>query len=123
MNRSQLENLYQVNGLKDFKLKSTKDLLKVHGIDFRAVEGYSRLDDLNRTIYEKFIINIFNAMGLDSRASLVPKGIYWVEDSDYLVKEKPEQDYYTVSYVLNMSMKDVMSGYMLSKKERSGIKG
>lgn len=97
MNRSQLENLYQVNGLKDFKIKSTEDLLKVHGIDFRAVEGYSRLDDLNRAIYEKFIINIFNAWGLDSRASLVPKGIYWVEDSDYLVKEKPEQDYYTVS--------------------------
>lgn len=94
---NKLENLYQVNGLKDFRLRNTEDLLRVHGIDYKAVGGYNRLDDLNRAIYEKFIINIFNAWGLDSRATLVPKGIYWVEDSDYLVKEKPEQDYYTVS--------------------------
>lgn len=97
MNRSQLENLYRVNGLTDFKLRNTDDLLRVHGIDFKAVDGYDRLDDLNRAIYEKFILNIFNAWGLDSRASLIPKGIYWVEDSDYLVKENPENDYYNVA--------------------------
>ena len=97
MNRSQLENLYRVNGLTDYKLRNTEDLLRVHGIDYKAVDGYNRLDDLNRTIYEKFIINIFNAWGLDSRATLIPKGIYWVQDSDYLVKETPTQDYYSVA--------------------------
>lgn len=33
MNRSQLEKLYEVNGLRDYKLKTTDDLLKTHGID------------------------------------------------------------------------------------------
>lgn len=97
MNRKQIENLYIVNGLQDFKLRNTKDLLQIHGINYKEVSGYNRLDDLNRAIYKKFIINFFNAWGLESRATLVPKGIYWVEESDYLVKENPDQDYYTVA--------------------------
>ena len=97
MTRSQLENLYKVNGLTDYRLETTEDLLRVHGIDYKAVKGYAGLDDLNRAIYEKFIVNIFNGFGLDSRAELMPKGIYWVEDSDYLAKESPEQDYYNVA--------------------------
>jgi hypothetical protein len=68
----------------------------VHGIDFKDVDGYSQLDDLNRAIYAKFIINIFNGWGLESRATLIPKGIYWVEDSNYLIKENPENDYFNV---------------------------
>lgn len=97
MTRTQLENLYKVNGLTDYKLKTTEDLLKVHGIDYKAVKGYAGLDDLNRAIYEKFIINIFNAWGLDSRLNLLPNGIFWVEDIEYFVKEKPEDDYYTLA--------------------------
>lgn len=97
MNVFQIENLYKVNGITDFKLTNTEELMKVHGIDFKHVEGYNRLDDLNRQIYENFIINIFNAFGLESRATLVPKAIYYVEDIQYLVKENPEDDYFTVA--------------------------
>jgi len=82
MKRFQLEKLYEVNGLKDYKLKTTDDLLKTHGIDFKAVEGYSRLDDVNKLLYEKFIVNLFNGLGLDSRMTMIPKGIYFVEDFD-----------------------------------------
>lgn len=38
MNRFQLENLYQANGLTDYKLRNTKDLLKVHGINYKSIE-------------------------------------------------------------------------------------
>ncbi len=96
MERHQLENIYQANGLKDFKLRTTEDLLKVHGIDFRAVDGYSRLDDLNRAVYEKFIINFFNGQGLDHR-DIEPTGIYFVEQVEYLVKENPTDEYWTVA--------------------------
>ena len=97
MTRKQLEKLYEVNGLTDYRLHSTEDLLRVHGIDYKEVAGYENLDDLNRAIYEKFIVNIFNAWGLDSRLNLIPKGIYWVEDTEYLVKENPENDFFDVS--------------------------
>lgn len=46
---------------------------------------------------EKFIVNFFNALGLESRDTLIPKGIYYVEDVEYLVKEDPNDDYYMAS--------------------------
>ncbi|MCO5384626.1 MAG: hypothetical protein NHB14_01490 [Desulfosporosinus sp.] len=104
MNRFQLEKIYESNGLKDYKLKTTDDLLRVHGIDFKAVDGYSRLDDVNKLLYEKFIVNYFNGYGLDTRLTMIPKGIYFVEDFDYLVKEKPEDDYWNVSGGLVMAI-------------------
>lgn len=96
MNRHQIENLYKANGLTDYQLKSTEDLLKTHGIDYKAVDGYSRLDELNQTLYKKFIVNKFNACGLEYRATIIPKGIYFVEDTEYIAKERPEDDYYVV---------------------------
>ena len=104
MNRSQLEKLYEVNGLKDYRLKTADDLLRTHGINFKAVEGYTRLDDVNKLLYEKFIINLFNGLGLDSRMTMIPKGIYYVEDFDYLVKENPEDDYFNVAGGLVMDI-------------------
>lgn len=97
MNRSQLERLYEINGLKDYKLKDGVDLLKTHGIDYTEVEGYSRLDDVNKLLYSKFIINLFNGLGLDSRMTMIPKGIYFVEDFDYIVKENPNDEYWQVA--------------------------
>ncbi len=95
MNRFQLEKLYEVNGLTNYKLKTTDDLLKTHGVDFKKVAGYTRLDDLNKLLYEKFIVNLFNGLGLDSRMTMNPKGIFFVEDFDYAVKN-PGDDYLTV---------------------------
>lgn len=97
MEINQIENLYKINGIKDYQLRDTFDLLKIHGIDFKAIEGYKRLDDLNNVHYEKFIINFLNGLGLESRAALIPKGIYWVEDIQYLVKENIEDDYFVVA--------------------------
>lgn len=110
MTRKQLEKLYEVNGLTDYKLRSTEDLLRVHGIDYTEVAGYENLDDLNRAIYEKFIVNIFNAWGLDSRLNLIPKGIYFVEDTEYLVKENPDDDYF------------ILAGHTIYAIDRSGNK-
>lgn len=95
MNTNQIENIYKANGLKDYILLSTEDILRVHGIDFRVVDGYNRLDDINKKIYSKFIINIFNAFNIESRTSLIPRGIYYVEDIEYLVKENTD-DYFTI---------------------------
>lgn len=97
MNRYQLEKHYEVNGLKDYKLRTTDDLLRTHGINFKAVDGYTKLDDMNKLLYERFLVNFFNGLGLNSRATMVPKAIYYVEDVFYLVKENSEDDYPTVA--------------------------
>lgn len=94
MEMNQIKNIYKLNGLTDYKLKTPEDLLKVHGIDLKKVDGYNKLDDLTRTIYEKFIVKFFNGHGLESRVDLVPTGIYHVEEINYLVKVEPEEDYF-----------------------------
>lgn len=117
MNRNQIENLYKINGINDYKLKNTEDLLKCHGVNFKQVDGYNRIDDINRAIYEIFIVNIFNAWGLEVRATLVPKGIYYVEHIEHLSKENPEDDYYivvgaTINAIDKNGIKSVLHHYI-----------
>jgi len=88
MNRSQLEKLYEVNGLKDYRLKNPVDLIKTHGIDYITVDGFNQLSDVNKLLFGKFIVNIFNGLGLDSRMDMIPKGIYFVEDFEYAVENR-----------------------------------
>lgn len=97
METFQLENLYKVNGIPDYRLRSLDNLLRTHGIDYKGVNGYANLDDVNKLLYEKFIINIFNAYGLKERATLIPTGIYFVEDIKYLVKEENDEGGYYVA--------------------------
>lgn len=92
MDITQIENLYKLNGLNDFELKNTDDLLRVHGFDYEKIDGYNRLDDLNRTFYKKFIVKFFNAQFLEVRSQIVPGSINFVEDILYLGKENIEDD-------------------------------
>lgn len=93
MERYEVENLYKANGLNDFRLLNADDILKCHGIDVRAINGYSGLDDLNKRIYEKFIVKFLNCQGMDSRMELVPTGIYYVEDVECFAKDPETQEY------------------------------
>jgi hypothetical protein len=104
MKRYQIEKLYEENRLTDYKLRTTDDLMQIHSINFKEVEGYIGLDDINKVLYEKAIVNIYNGLGLSSRATMIPKGIYYVEDVDYLVKVNPDDVYYTVAGRLVMSI-------------------
>lgn len=79
---NQLEKRYLDFGIDNFELKTVNDLRNVHGIDCRSVQGYSGLVHLHRVIYKKFIVNFFNAFGLDNRAMLKPLGVYWAESQD-----------------------------------------
>jgi hypothetical protein len=96
MNRFQIENIYRANGLDhNYKLRNTEDLLKCHGVNFK-VEGYDQLNEEHKELYKKFIVNIFNAWGLEHRAQLIPLGIYWVRDIEFLTKTDPDDDVYTI---------------------------
>jgi hypothetical protein len=93
MIRYEVENIYKANGLKDFRLQNTTDILKCHDIDVQAIKGYSELDELNRRAYKKFIVKFLNSQGLDSRIELVPMGIYYVEDVECFAKDPADPQY------------------------------
>lgn len=90
-----IERAYMDNGLNDYRLKNIEDISNVHGVNVRDIKGYDALDDLNKALYEKFIVNFYNAFGLDSRATIIPKGIYFVEDTRLVVKESPNDEFFT----------------------------
>lgn len=96
MDRGQIENIYLVNGLGDFRLRNLGDLVKCHGINARTVDGYSELSDEDKESYEKFIVNVMNGMGMMSRVSFVPKRVYRAYDVDFLVKSEDYEDSYSV---------------------------
>jgi len=68
----------------------------LYGVDIWKVKGYEELSDANKEIFEVFIENFFISLGLESRASLVLLGIYWVDHNEYLIKEDPQDDFYIV---------------------------
>lgn len=84
MKRSEVEKIYQDNGLNDYKLTCLEDLKNCHGIDAEKVNGYEDLTEQNKVIFRNFIINFFNARGLDARIITVPKAINYVEEIDYV---------------------------------------
>lgn len=97
MKRFQMEKLYEVNGLTDYRLKRPTDLIVTHGIDYIKVDGFNQLSNDNKALFGSFIVNFFNGLGLESRMTLIPKSVYLAEDYDILVKENPEDDYFNVA--------------------------
>ena len=94
MNMNQIKYIYISNGLKEFKLNNHSDLLNVHSIDVKNIPGYSNLSAEHRAVFDSFIINFFNASGLETRARLVPISVNFVLDEEYLGKKDAEDDYY-----------------------------
>lgn len=79
VNREQQEK-YLENGLTHFQLQSIADLLAVHGVNLHKIAGYSRLDEMNQQLFQGFIVNFFNAQGMDTRGTLNPKSIRYVSE-------------------------------------------
>lgn len=84
MNSKQLENLYLVNGIEDFRLKTLEDLFKVHGIKVENIKGYYEIGDIQQKIFKGFILNFFNGWGLEARATLEPVTVNYVNETDLL---------------------------------------
>ena len=71
----EIEKIYSINKLNDFKLQNIEDIKKCHGIDVTNIKGYESLTYKNKEIFKTFIVNIFNAFGLEARNKLKPISI------------------------------------------------
>lgn len=67
----------------DYKLRNLKQLREIHDIDVNEIAGYNQLSDKHKKLFNAAIINFFNAWGLDSRKTLVPKSINFVYEVNY----------------------------------------
>lgn len=112
MNRKQLENLFEINGLSRFQLKEKDDLLKVFGIKIEQLKGFETLSDKHKEIFTDFLINFYNRLGVDSKLCLDPKSIYFVnEDTLTIQRDKNDEDSWVfvgcTTYVLDKYLKRI----------------
>lgn len=95
MNEFEIEKLYEDRGLIDCRLRTTGDLQNIHHLNYKLVVGYDTLDDLHKKVYQDFLMNFFNGLGLKTRETIFLKGIHYVEEVEYMVLE-PDEEYPTV---------------------------
>lgn len=97
MERSNIESLYIKRGLITYRLSCLDDLRVIHKVDVTELKGYSNLTSTRQEIFNKFLINFYNANGLGKRMGLVPKSIHYVEKTTYTVS-RPADDNHDEPY-------------------------
>lgn len=112
MNRKQLENLFEANGLSHFQLKDKEDLLKVFGIKIEQLEGFETLSDENKELFTNFLINFYNAQGVNGKLCLEPVSIYFVRKNELIVKLNDNDDdfwnwFSTKFYILDKNSNEI----------------
>ena len=68
--------------------------MKVHGINTGEIQGYDELLQKHKTIFDSFILNIYNAQGIERRATLLPNSFNFVVSEQSLGKENSSDNYY-----------------------------
>ncbi|MBD7909978.1 hypothetical protein [Clostridium cibarium] len=67
MNRDSLKRVYEERGLMDYKLETLHDLFYIYGVKLNQIEGYSKLEEIERIRFSRFVLSYYNSSGLDSR--------------------------------------------------------
>jgi len=83
MSRQEIERNYEQSDCRDYHLRSSDNLLAIYHINFAGVKGYGELTEDNKTLYQAFIVNYWNAFGLDTRMTMQPIAINFVEDQEF----------------------------------------
>lgn len=116
MERKIIEQYYKNRGLNEYHLQNVEDILFVHEINILETEGYENLTDKNKELFQSFIINFFNAWGLEARSTIYPISIHYVCDIERLGKENVEDDVY-VTLSNEVIIMNNLDGYFLYSGE------
>ncbi len=115
MNRENLMQLYREYHLNDYQLRDIEDLEAIYQIDVNHLEGYRTLSDQNKQLFDKFIVNFINGLGIDAKLCVDPESIYFVEEFESAIKDPeefesiitdPEEVFYTLPYEYKVTALD-----------------
>ena len=98
--REELIKKFKENNIVDYQLKNEKDLYEIFGIDTEKIDGYSTLSDSNKQLFNKFIVNFLNGLGIDSKIALTPESIFFVEHYEAFAKEFMDESYITLKELM-----------------------
>ena len=88
MTSNQVQDLYKNVKIEGFRLRNSQDLFNVHGFDFTKVKGFDTLSSKHQALFEQFLFTFFNGWGLEARATLKPKSVYYVEEREYQAEDE-----------------------------------
>lgn len=88
MEKVQIENIYEALGIKSSRIKSLEELEK-YGIKVKEIKGYNNLTEENKIIFNNFILNYFNQLGMRTKQAFKPIQINYVEETDF-VSDDPD---------------------------------
>lgn len=91
----QLQYRYLKRGLEDFNLKSIEDFEDVFSLEVKFIRGFNELSEDNKQVFNNFLINYLNCIGLNTKAVFVPLSIYYVEEIILSGKMQEDEEYYT----------------------------
>ncbi|WP_066500028.1 hypothetical protein [Abyssisolibacter fermentans] len=74
----ELKEKYIQRGCIDYKLTTIEDLKSIYQIDCNSIHGYKNL--INPKLFENFIINFYNAWGLEARTTIKPIAVKHCND-------------------------------------------
>lgn len=80
---SNIYEKYEARGLDNFKLSSLEDIKEIYGFNIPMIKGYEDLSEEKKKLFNKFIVNFFNAHGMDRRSTLEPLQVNYVQHTEY----------------------------------------
>lgn len=88
---AEAEKRFNAFGMSDYRLRNITDLKVVFGHDVRLLKGYSDLTDEQRQLFDAFICNYYNGVGMELKCGFVPKSIHYVEKMNYCVSRPADE--------------------------------
>ena len=77
-------------GEKKFMLRNLVDLQYIHDIDYKEISGIDTLTEEDLTTVKVFLVNFFNAWGLETRALIQPIRVHSVLERSWWIKNPKE---------------------------------
>ena len=81
--------MYKERGLEDFNLRNAEDLLVIHGVNLRQIEGFSKLEERYKCVFINSVINYLNYSDFGSRA-ITPLRVYVAMEKRYVSEDGKE---------------------------------
>ena len=91
MEKVQIEKIYETLGIKSSRLKSLEEL-EAYGIKVKEIKGYNNLTEENKKIFNNFILNYFNQLGMRTKLNFEAIQINYVEETDYVAEDPDDSE-------------------------------
>lgn len=88
----EVTTLYQHYGIHDYMLRTIEDVKNIHNFDVTETTGYEDLTEENKRIFEAYVLQHMNSVGMNTKITMWPKSVHFVREYSYCTA--PEWDEY-----------------------------